>query len=118
MWTEEQELFVKINLGYIPIPEMSKRIGKTEYATRKKVERMGWKPNFRKEYAVYHSDEFLFTGTLKECARHLNVSPSTFKFFSTPSYIKRTNDGIRVVDLGLWPKNEEEYHETLKQLNF
>lgn len=117
MWTKEQELFVKINLGYIPIREMSKRIGKTQHAIRKKIERMGWKSNFRREYAVYQSDEHLFTGTLKECVSRLKVSPSTFKFFSTPSYLKRTNDGIRIVDLGLWPINEEEYHETLKQIN-
>lgn len=117
MWTEEQELFVKLNLGNMSIPKMSKRIGKTQHAIRKKIERMGWESNFRKEYAVYQSDELLFMGTLQECVSRLGVSQSTFRYFRSPSYVKRTSDGIRIVDLGLWPENEEEYHETLKRIN-
>jgi hypothetical protein len=41
-------------------------------------------------YAIYKGDEFIFMGTKKECAEHLGVKPEAIKFYSTPTYRKRS----------------------------
>lgn len=40
-------------------------------------------------YGIYRGDKFLFVGTLKECAKFLNVQENTVRFYSYPSNLKR-----------------------------
>lgn len=41
------------------------------------------------EYAIYRDDEFLFVGTLEECAEFLSVKKETVKWLTSPSSRKR-----------------------------
>lgn len=41
-------------------------------------------------YAIYKGDDFVYMGTKKECAEHLGVKPEAIKFYSTPTYQKRS----------------------------
>lgn len=41
------------------------------------------------DYAIYNNDEFLFLGKSDECAKFLDCSESTFRFYLTESYKKR-----------------------------
>lgn len=41
------------------------------------------------EYAIYKGDDFLFIGTVQECAKRLNILPNSVKFMTTPSGKKR-----------------------------
>ena len=49
-----------------------------------------------KWYAIYKGDEFIFHGTLQECADYLKVSVNTIYFMSTPTHHKR-DTGDRLV---------------------
>lgn len=42
-----------------------------------------------KEYAVYRGDELLIIGTIVECAKELNMSEKTIRYYSYPSHLKR-----------------------------
>lgn len=50
-----------------------------------------------KMYALYHGDNILTIGTIKELAKYLNVKDRTIKFYSTPTYKKRAKDGYLVI---------------------
>ena len=50
-----------------------------------------------KMYALYHGDNILTIGTIKELAKYLNVKDRTIKFYSTPTYRKRSKDGYLVI---------------------
>lgn len=41
------------------------------------------------EVAVYKGDEFLFTGTIQECAEHFDVRQETIRYYLTPAYAKK-----------------------------
>ena len=41
------------------------------------------------EYAIYKGDEFLFIGSLEECAKHFNVKRETVRWWSYASNYKR-----------------------------
>ncbi|AZF89035.1 host nuclease inhibitor [Streptococcus phage CHPC875] len=47
-----------------------------------------------KEYALYKGEELLAMGTKREIAEKLGVSVNTITFYGTPSYAKRTNEGL------------------------
>lgn len=42
-------------------------------------------------YALYHGDIFIDLGTKEYLAKLLNVKPRTITFYSTPTWLKRTN---------------------------
>lgn len=44
------------------------------------------------EYALYKGDTYLFGGTIKDLAKYLGVSERTIRFYTTPTYRKRTKD--------------------------
>lgn len=44
-----------------------------------------------KMYALYHGDIFIDLGTKEYLAKLLNVKPRTITFYSTPTWLKRTN---------------------------
>ena len=48
-------------------------------------------------YAIYKGDKFINLGTLDELAADLNISKSTIKFYTTPSYEKREHKNRYVV---------------------
>lgn len=41
------------------------------------------------QYAVYQGDDFLFMGTLQECAKEFDVDENSIRFMASPSYLKR-----------------------------
>lgn len=43
-----------------------------------------------KEYALYHGDTFIDIGTIEYLAKLLNVGVRTIKFYSSPTYYKRS----------------------------
>lgn len=43
----------------------------------------------QKEVAVYKGDTFIYVGTVKECATHLNVKPETIQYYLTDSYARK-----------------------------
>ncbi|AYP29934.1 host nuclease inhibitor [Streptococcus phage SW27] len=47
-----------------------------------------------KEYALYKGEELLAMGTKREIAEKLGVSVNTITFYGTPSYAKRTSEGL------------------------
>ena len=57
--------------------------------------------NPAKEYALYKGDKLLAMGTKKEIAKQLGVKPSTIKFYTHPSYAKRTSEekGRRLIEI-------------------
>lgn len=46
-------------------------------------------PRKLKEYALYHGEQFLEIGTVKELAEFLGVKEFTIRFYATPTYKKR-----------------------------
>lgn len=53
-----------------------------------------------KEYALYKGEELLATGTKREIAKQLGVSPSTVGYYGTPVYARRTSEnGRRLVEI-------------------
>jgi hypothetical protein len=57
------------------------------------------------EVAMYKGDEFLFAGTIKECAEHQGVNPATIRYYLTQAYAnkltkrKRSRNPIHVICL-------------------
>lgn len=49
-----------------------------------------------KEYALYHGDEFIVLGTIKEIAKFQNVKEDTIKFYANPCSKKRNNKYILI----------------------
>lgn len=45
-----------------------------------------------KEYALYKGEEHVAFGTLEELAEREGVKPSTIRFYSKPSYLKRIEE--------------------------
>lgn len=52
-----------------------------------------------KMYALYHGDNILTIGTIKELAKYLGVGERTIKFYSTPTYKKRVQNGYLVIKI-------------------
>ena len=51
-----------------------------------------------KTYALYKGDEFLNLGSIKFLAEWLGVKEATIRFYSSPTYRKRTGDrGLLVI---------------------
>lgn len=54
--------------------------------------------------AMYKGDDFLFEGTIEECAAHRNVKPETIYYYTTPAYERKlakrkTRNPITVIRL-------------------
>lgn len=49
------------------------------------------KESSEKVYALYKGDEFIMIGTQKELADYLGVKENTIYFYSTPTYMRRTD---------------------------
>ena len=43
-------------------------------------------------YAIYKGDKFLYLGTIKQCAEYLGVKENTIKFYTMPTYKKRSQE--------------------------
>lgn len=43
-----------------------------------------------KDYAIYKGDKFIDLGSVRYLAKKMNVKEETIKFYSTPTYQKRT----------------------------
>ena len=43
-----------------------------------------------KDYAIYKGDRFIDLGSVRYLAKKMNVKEETIKFYSTPTYQKRT----------------------------
>lgn len=43
-----------------------------------------------KDYAIYKGDKFIDLGSVRYLAKRMNVKEETIKFYSTPTYQKRT----------------------------
>lgn len=41
------------------------------------------------EFALYEGDKYIFTGSKKEIAEHLDVAESTVTYYAGPAYIER-----------------------------
>ncbi|HEY4622667.1 MAG TPA: hypothetical protein VIH12_02345 [Solibacillus sp.] len=41
------------------------------------------------EFSLYEGDKYIFTGSKKEIAEHLNVAESTITYYAGPAYIER-----------------------------
>lgn len=58
-----------------------------------------------REVAMYKGDDFIFAGTVGECAAFKNVKPETIRFYLTPAYErkmakrKRVRNPLRVIRL-------------------
>lgn len=56
-----------------------------------------------KIYALYHGDQFIDLGTKEYLAKLLNVKVETILFYSSPTYLKRTDGNgwivIKVEDI-------------------
>lgn len=54
-----------------------------------------------KEYALYKGEELIATGTKREIAEKLGVSPSTVGYYGAPVYARRTSEtkGRRLIEL-------------------
>ncbi len=50
-----------------------------------------------KMYALYHGDNILAVGTIRELANYLGVSERTIWFYATPTYKKRVENGYLVI---------------------
>lgn len=50
-----------------------------------------------KMYALYHGDNILTIGTIKELAKYLGVKGRTIMFYGTPKYKKRNKEGYLVI---------------------
>lgn len=48
-------------------------------------------------YALYHGDKFIDLGTKDYLAKLLNVKVKTILFYSSPTYLKRTDENGWVV---------------------
>lgn len=48
-------------------------------------------------YALYHGDNILTIGTIKELAKYLGVGERTIYFYSTPTHKKRNKNGYLVI---------------------
>ena len=48
-------------------------------------------------YALYHGDQFIDLGTKEYLAKLLNVKVETILFYSSPTYLKRTDGNGWVV---------------------
>lgn len=46
-------------------------------------------------FAVYRGEVLLASGTIKECAKQLDVKESSVTFYRTPTYAKRTSENAR-----------------------
>lgn len=53
------------------------------------------------DYALYHGDNFISLGTLKEISKQTNKTISTLKFYAAPSYWKRcaTSNHFKLIKL-------------------
>lgn len=47
------------------------------------------------EYALYKGDALMIIGTIDEIANALNIKSESVKFYSTPTYKKRTTENAR-----------------------
>lgn len=53
-----------------------------------------------KDYALYKGDKFIDLGSVKYLAKKMNVKEKTIKFYSTPTYQKRTGGrGYVVIEI-------------------
>ena len=65
----------------------------------------------KREYAIYHGEEFIDIGTIEELAIKLNVKPKTIYFYSTPTYKRRVPDENDRYIVILIEDDEEEMNE-------
>lgn len=50
-------------------------------------------------YALYKGDNILTIGSIRELALYLGVTERTIRFYSTPTYKKRTKEGYLVIKI-------------------
>src|SRR5690625_4742476 len=115
------EEYVRIHYGVLMIKEIAAKLGIQPKDVSNKIAEKGWKKQGIREYAVYDGDRHVMSGTIQECANAIGVSTNTIKFYTMDVYTKRKlergiEDGYWVVDLGFWPKNEQDYYETMQWL--
>lgn len=49
-----------------------------------------------RKYAIYKGDDFLFEGTIYQCAKYLGVKMGSAYFYSMPTYHKRNKNGVKL----------------------
>lgn len=51
------------------------------------------------DYALYHGDEFIAIGSIRQLAKRQNVKIKTIQYYRYKSYAKRTKNGYRLIKL-------------------
>lgn len=62
---------------------------------------------FTQTYAIYKGDNLITMGNVQECAKRLNVTPSTIYWYSQPSAKKRDPNNTRLIAVRCGGTNEE-----------
>lgn len=75
------------------------RSNNTGFVSRCKICVNGGEVTAPNEYAFYDGEKLVMIGTVKEISEEMEIKPSTVRFYSTPSYLKRTGGRGRVVVL-------------------
>lgn len=57
----------------------------------------------RKEYALYKGESLIASGSIAEIAKVQGVKPATISFYQSPTYQKRSANGMRLVLLNEGP---------------
>lgn len=99
-------LFLKTFNGILTHKEMAKVINKSIRQVKNAIKKHKIKPNGRTEYALYRSERFLGHGSKEEIKKRFGISESNFWFCTSPSNLKRLeegNDVYVVVRLGKVP---------------
>ena len=58
----------------------------------------------KKEYALYHGENFIMIGTIEEIAKYLGIKKKSVMFYQSPTHKKRDPNGYAVVAI---PEDEE-----------
>lgn len=105
MWEEWKYHFLEDNYGLLTNKQIAEHIGLSSYTVRRTASDLKIKSKWQKEYAVYFGDEYQFSGNIKKCSKRLGVKIQTFRGYISKS--GRYEDGIHIVELGKWRKDED-----------
>lgn len=114
--TDYEKLYIKTYYGVFSCPEIARRLNLPENKVKSFIMTNKLKSNGQIEYAVYNGDTFLMTGTKKQLANKMGVFENSITFMTSPTYAKRHANGMRIVNLGKWPIDEELFYKNEEEL--
>lgn len=118
MCADHELKYIEMNYGILKNKDIAAHLNLKIGKVQNLIKKHQFKKQGYREYAVYFGDNFGYTATKEYIMEDLRISENNFRFLSKPANARRVQQdaGTMLVNLGMWPVDEEEYYREMNKI--